>query len=86
MRLKSLSICGFRGFNDPQTLDLSDPMVIFEGPNGSGKTSIGEAMEWLLYGRTLKRANTQVLPCREESRSPLCRVLAHLGGDEVELT
>lgn len=65
MRLKSLSICGFRGFNDAQTLDLSDPLVIFEGPNGSGKTSIGEGLEWLLYGSTLKRAKGDELSKRE---------------------
>src|SRR5262245_31966832 len=65
MRLKSLSVRGFRGFNDAQTLDLSDPLVIFEGPNGSGKTSIGEAVEWLLYGRTLKRIKGEDLSKRE---------------------
>lgn len=65
MRLTTLSICGFRGFNDAQTLELSDPLVIFEGPNGSGKTSIGEAVEWLLYGQTLKRAKGEDLSKRE---------------------
>ncbi len=65
MRLKTLSIRGFRGFNEPQTLDLSDPLVIFEGPNGSGKTSIGEAVEWLLYGQTLKRMKGDDLSKRE---------------------
>ena len=65
MRLTSLSICGFRAFNDSQTLDLSDPIAVFEGPNGSGKTSIGEAMEWLLYGRTLKRTKGDALSKRE---------------------
>lgn len=65
MRLKSISVRGFRGFNDAQTLDLSDPLTIFEGPNGSGKTSIGEAVEWLLYGRTLKRIKGEELSRRE---------------------
>ena len=65
MRLTSLSVCGFRAFNDSQTLDLSDPIAVFEGPNGSGKTSIGEAMEWLLYGRTLKRTKGDELSKRE---------------------
>ena len=65
MRLRTLSICGFRGFNDAQTLDLADPIVIFEGPNGCGKTSIGEAVEWLLYGRTLKRTKGDGLSKRE---------------------
>ena len=65
MRFTSLSICGFRGFNDAQILDLSDPIAVFEGPNGSGKTSIGEAMEWLLYGKTLKRTKGDELSKRE---------------------
>ena len=65
MRFMSLNICGFRGFNDAQPLDLSDPIAVFEGPNGSGKTSIGEAMEWLLYGKTLKRTKGDELSKRE---------------------
>ena len=65
MRFTSLNICGFRGFNDAQTLDLSDPIAVFEGPNGSGKTSIGEAMEWLLYGKTIKRTKGDELSKRE---------------------
>jgi recombinational DNA repair ATPase RecF len=44
MQSKSLSISGFRGFKDPQTLALSDLITILEGPNQSGKTSIGEAV------------------------------------------
>jgi len=67
MRLTSLSVCGFRGFNDAQVLDLLAPLVIFEGPNGSGKTSIGESVEWLLYGRTLKRIKGEDLSRREYS-------------------
>src|SRR5260370_26005516 len=65
MRLTSLSISGFRGFNDAQTLDLSDAIAIFEGPNGSSKTAIGEAFEWLLYGQTLKRTKGDDLSKRE---------------------
>ena len=65
MRFTNLNICGFRGFNDAQPLDLSDPIAVFEGPNGSGKTSIGEAMEWLLYGKTLKRTKGDELSKRE---------------------
>jgi AAA domain-containing protein len=65
MRLTSLSISGFRGFNDAQILDLSEAIAIFEGPNGSGKTAIGEAFEWLLYGQTLKRSKGDDLSKRE---------------------
>lgn len=69
MRFTSLRIAGFRGFNEVQTIDLSGPLVVFEGPNGSGKTSIGEALEWLLYGKTLKRAKGEELSKREYTGS-----------------
>jgi hypothetical protein len=75
--LTRISICGFRGFNDKQDLDLSDSLTIFEGPNGSGKTSIGEAVEWLLYGHTLKRAKGNDLSKREYSG---CYHNAHFAG------
>lgn len=65
MRIKQLKIRGFRGFNEEQQIDLSDPITVFEGPNGSGKTSLGEAIEWLLYGRTLKRIKGEELSRRE---------------------
>jgi hypothetical protein len=65
MRITQLKVRGFRGFNEEQPIDLSDPIAIFEGPNGSGKTSIGEAVEWLLYGRTLKRTKGDELSKRE---------------------
>ena len=65
MRIRQLRVRGFRGFNEEQVVALSDPIAIFEGPNGSGKTSIGEAIEWLLYGRTLKRTKGDELSRRE---------------------
>jgi hypothetical protein len=65
MRIQQLKIRGFRGFNEEQTVDLSDPIAVFEGPNGSGKTSLGEAIEWLLYGKTLKRIKGEELSKRE---------------------
>lgn len=55
MRINQLKVRGFRAFNEEQTIDLSDPIAVFEGPDGSGKTSLAEAIEWLLYAKTLKR-------------------------------
>lgn len=65
MRIQQLKVCGFRGFNEEQPIDLSDPIAVFEGPNGSGKTSIGEGIEWLLYGKTIKRSKGDELSKRE---------------------
>lgn len=55
MRLKTLTVEGFRGFCHRQTVEFSDELTVVYGPNGTGKTSLGEALEWLLYGRTSKR-------------------------------
>jgi len=59
MRLKELTIAGFRGFRLPQTIPLDADIVVIHGPNGSGKSSIVEALEWLLLGDISrhKRAN-----------------------------
>lgn len=50
MRLKSLSISGFRGFPRAVTLDLDADAVIVAGINGSGKTSFFDAILWALAG------------------------------------
>lgn len=68
MRINQLKVRGFRAFNEEQIIDLSDPIAVFEGPDGSGKTSLAEAIEWLLYGKTLKRIKGEELSKREYAR------------------
>src|SRR5579884_732938 len=51
MRLKRLSLVGFRGFSTPQDLDLDGDAVIVVGANGSGKTSFFDALLWALAGK-----------------------------------
>lgn len=50
MRIRELTIAGFRGFRLPQTISFDADVVVIHGPNGSGKSSIVEALEWLLLG------------------------------------
>ncbi len=52
MKIKSLTIHGFRGFNDEQKLLFNRRLTVIYAPNSYGKTSISEALEWLLYGAT----------------------------------
>lgn len=49
-RLKHLTIGPFRGFRYPEPFDLQKRIVLLYGPNGSGKTSFCEALEYTLLG------------------------------------
>lgn len=45
-----LEVEAFRGFAEKQRLDLDGSVVILAGPNGTGKTSFFDALQWLLIG------------------------------------
>jgi len=49
-RLTNISIEGFRGINKELKLDTNGLPTVISGPNGVGKTSILQAIEWGLYG------------------------------------
>jgi DNA repair exonuclease SbcCD ATPase subunit len=61
----SLRIEAFRGFRDAQEFTLAGSAVIASGPNGTGKTSFFDAMQWLLLG-SLKRLENLQLKAAEE--------------------
>src|SRR5690242_1234890 len=54
MKLRRLIVAGFRGFNDERSVDFHEKLTVIAAPNSHGKTSISEAMEFLLYGATSK--------------------------------
>lgn len=47
---RSITVRNFRGFRDEQTVDLDSSAVIISGPNGTGKTSFLDSIQWLLTG------------------------------------
>ena len=55
MKLVSIKPSNFRGFGSADWIDLDCQLVTIFGPNGFGKTSMAEALEWLLYGETKRR-------------------------------
>jgi hypothetical protein len=57
MRLKTLRVRGFRGFNDERQIGFHDNLTLVSAPNSHGKTSLTEALEFLLFGETSKVAS-----------------------------
>jgi DNA polymerase III delta prime subunit len=49
-RLQHLTVGPFRGFRREEPFDLRKRIVLFYGPNGSGKTSLCDALEHALLG------------------------------------
>ncbi len=49
-RLRSMTIGPFRGFRNPEPFDLQKRIILCYGPNGSGKTSFCEGLEFGLLG------------------------------------
>jgi hypothetical protein len=54
MLINSLRVAGFRGFNEERAFDFHEKLTVISAPNSHGKTSISEALEFLLYGSTSK--------------------------------
>lgn len=50
VRLKTLTVESFRGIRDRISFDLDSSTVILTGPNGTGKTSVFDALQWVLLG------------------------------------
>jgi recombinational DNA repair ATPase RecF len=57
-QLRSMTIGPFRGFRNPEPFDLQKRVILFYGPNGSGKTSFCEGLEFGLLG-SVEEAETK---------------------------
>src|SRR5689334_23921847 len=65
-RLLELTACNFRGFGaTPTTVNLDADLVLLYGPNGFGKTSLAEALEWLFYASTKRRKRGEIYSTAE---------------------
>lgn len=55
-KIKRLEIKGFRAFGkEVQRLEFNGPIALIYAPNSQGKTSLAEAIEFLLTGKTVRR-------------------------------
>ncbi|MFW6173373.1 MAG: AAA family ATPase, partial [Elusimicrobiota bacterium] len=66
MKIQKIKVEGFRGFNKKQEINLDADVVLVYGINGSGKSSLTEALEWLFFDDISRR---RLSPCPGEYRS-----------------
>lgn len=64
-RFRSITLENFRGVQKKQHFDLDGSVVLFWGPNGTGKTTVFDAILWLLQG-TLPRISSHALRKNDE--------------------
>lgn len=62
--LHSLTVGPFRGFRVPETFHFPQRITMFYGPNGSGKTSLCEALELALLGAVDEASAKRIPPQR----------------------
>jgi len=62
VRLRHLTVGPFRGFRTPEPFDLGKQITLFYGPNGSGKTSLCEALEYALLGDVEEAGTKRIAP------------------------
>jgi recombinational DNA repair ATPase RecF len=74
-RLRNMTIGPFRGFRTPEPFDLQKRIILFYGPNGSGKTSFCEGLEYGLLG-SVEEAETKRIdgPTLRQGRSAHLRI------------
>lgn len=90
--LRHITVQAFRGIPDRIDIDLTAPLTLFYAPNGSGKTTVCEAAEWLLTGliKRLDSSDTEdhgELRCRFAKASVATMVsgVLDVDGETIEL-
>jgi hypothetical protein len=61
-RLRNMTLGPFRGFRTPEPFDLQKRVILFYGPNGSGKTSFCEGIEYALLGGVEEADSKRIEP------------------------
>lgn len=84
MRIKAIAISGFGGISDEVKIDLDADVVIIVGANGHGKTTICNAISWVLSGSSPATQDPRNL----YSKSGACSVelATDLNGQEITIT
>jgi DNA repair exonuclease SbcCD ATPase subunit len=84
VRLKTITVEGFRAFGRSATIDLDADVIVLQGPNGVGKTSLLDAILWALAGQ-IARFQDRGSPVSIYAREGIARVELILSRPEGDL-
>lgn len=60
MKIKKLTIRGIRGIKDEISFDLNGNSLLLFGKNGTGKSSVTDAIEWFYYDKVENLSNEEI--------------------------
>lgn len=71
MLVDHLQVEAFRGIRHPVEVDFTAPLTLLYAPNGTGKTTLCDALEWLLTGRVERLSGgVEEVRCRLAPQQP----------------
>ncbi|MGG3271491.1 hypothetical protein ABEP16_21510 [Priestia aryabhattai] len=88
--IKKISICNFRGYSDQHFTFFDEKkskfgLILLGGPNGYGKTSLIDALEWCLTG-TITRLKEDYDVRNEKKNAKIKKCLIRHNGDRGEVS
>ncbi|MFV0341088.1 MAG: chromosome segregation protein SMC [Parachlamydiaceae bacterium] len=101
MKLKQLEILGFKSFADKTVVRFHEGITAIVGPNGCGKSNIGDAIQWVLGEQSIKALRGGKMPDvifsgtatrKAQAFSEVTITFSEIGGklpvpyDEIEIT
>ncbi len=84
MRLKAATIEGFRGFAGRFDVDLDADVILLQGQNGGGKTSLLDAVLWAITGK-IERFGNRGSPVSLYAREGTARVSLTMRDQDQDL-
>nr|WP_315168558.1 AAA family ATPase [uncultured Deefgea sp.] len=72
IRLNKVIVENFRGFSDKQAFEFKNPYTFVYGPNGTGKSSLCEALEFGLLG-SIHEADSKRIPTLEYIKNAISK-------------
>lgn len=79
MHITSITMKGFLGFHNDTHIDIGEGIIAFSGPNGSGKTTVQQAVQWCLTGVTRVSGDVDSIINHNSDRARVSMEFTHVG-------